>query len=491
MADSNSGIDWKPASLKTLDLLLDRENPRIPILPNETQANIRRKLLETMEIIELAKEIIENKGLLAGERIIACVEKGSYVVLEGNRRTTACQLLLDPNLIPKEFLGRFPSAPSDVRAKILRINADVAPDRVSAEITITKKHTKNSALKWTPEAQHRRIKRMIDAGRSIEEIKALFGLKTSELVTRIREGELLSFARSLPWSAKEAIKLHETNLQTNSFTRFFTLKGVRDTLGISFSSNGVLQFENSKQARAKRAMKHIARAFLLPTATGKPAENSRTKPVDLFQKIERADGLLRGLTADVKKAIAGPAMKQAFSPKTVNNAAPSGKSRSTTPNPPTTPQPVRKIFFEDLTCKINNHQLIALTSEIRDINYLQFPIAAAFLTRALLESGLRWCIDETGQSRNYKTFWKSKNERSGLQAMIKFCREKQYAVDMFSDVSAVVRTLGQWEGAHKDYCDLIIHGEWLAASQPGLDLLAADTRPLVERILNGSILLNP
>jgi len=471
--------DWTSASVNPLELLLDRENPRIAILPHDTQETIRIKLLETSEIVGLAREIIEAKGLLVGESIIACVEGNKYVVLEGNRRTTACQLLINPNLIPAAFLGKFPSAPSDVIAKLKKIKAEIAPTRVSAEITITKKHTKSSALRWTPEAQHRRIKRMLDAGNSIEEIRNLFGLKNSELVNRIKEGELLAYARSLSgWKAKEIELLHSANLQTNPFTRFFSLKGVRPLLGINFNANGVLEIEKEKRASTKKAIRFIARQFLLPGRTGKPESNTRTTPSELFKKLERADVSFKGTASKLDGEIAKPKPKP----------SPQGPPVKSAPQAPTKPTTRQNIFFANLSCKINDHRLISIVDEIAKIDYIQFPIAASFLSRSLLESSLLWCLKETNKERAYRQFCIEKNTRPGLHILIKFCIKSEFASTMFDDVSGVSRTLNQWLGNHKDYCDMIVHGEWLNPSRAGLDLLAADTRPFVEKVLDGSIL---
>ena len=102
------------------DLLLDADNPRFIVPPNASQQDIREYLLQYEEIEDLASGIVEHGGLMLGERVIACEEGGSYVVLEGNRRVCACQLLSNPSLLPGS-VASFPTATSGIMASIMTI----------------------------------------------------------------------------------------------------------------------------------------------------------------------------------------------------------------------------------------------------------------------------------------------------------------------------------------------------------------------------------
>jgi hypothetical protein len=99
---------WKTDSFDPKKLVLDRQNPRIEVPEGASQEQIRLKLLELEDVLDLARGIERNKGLFYGERIIVTEEEGKHVVLEGNRRVTACQMLLSPSLIPADFKTRFP-----------------------------------------------------------------------------------------------------------------------------------------------------------------------------------------------------------------------------------------------------------------------------------------------------------------------------------------------------------------------------------------------
>lgn len=122
------------------ELLLDEENPRFAssILVKEstnkiTQEMIIEHLLRYSDVIKLAQRINEV-GELHGSEIITCTKKGDkFVVLEGNRRTCACKLLLDRKLIPEQYRSNFPFITEHAKANIEKVMVTIYPDRESVQ----------------------------------------------------------------------------------------------------------------------------------------------------------------------------------------------------------------------------------------------------------------------------------------------------------------------------------------------------------------------
>ncbi|MDY0194409.1 MAG: hypothetical protein RBR93_12945, partial [Aliarcobacter butzleri] len=118
---------------KILDLQLDSQNPRFFDGDKiRSEPEIIKYLLDYEEIIPLAKEINDYGGLLLGERLICTIENEKYVVLEGNRRCTACKLLLNPKLIPSEFKNNFPHIKKETRDNIEEAEIDIITSRDEA-----------------------------------------------------------------------------------------------------------------------------------------------------------------------------------------------------------------------------------------------------------------------------------------------------------------------------------------------------------------------
>lgn len=129
------------------DLLLDEENPRFAssILVREsmnkiTQEMIIEHLLKYSDVIKLAQRINEV-GELHGSEIITCTKKGDkFVVLEGNRRTCACKLLLDRKLIPEQYRKTFPFITEHAKANIEKVMVTIYPDRESVQAYLSDRH---------------------------------------------------------------------------------------------------------------------------------------------------------------------------------------------------------------------------------------------------------------------------------------------------------------------------------------------------------------
>lgn len=129
------------------DLLLDEENPRFAssILVKEstnkiTQEMIIEHLLRYSDVIKLAQRI-NDVGELHGSEIITCIKKDDkFVVLEGNRRTCACKLLLDRKLIPEQYRNHFPFITEQTKANLEKVMVTVYPNRESVQAYLSDRH---------------------------------------------------------------------------------------------------------------------------------------------------------------------------------------------------------------------------------------------------------------------------------------------------------------------------------------------------------------
>jgi hypothetical protein len=455
---------WKTTLVKTEKLLLDGLNPRIEGAASSSQGHIRQLLLSTEKIVELANSIVKSGALFAGERIIVIKEGSNYVVLEGNRRTCACQLLLNPALIPSTYRKRFLLINETIRGRILELEADVAPSREAAEAVITRRHTEPGIEPWTPVAKQRRITRLLKSGSTIEDVMDLFDMNRSSVTKILRDHEILQFARDLDiWSKEEKELLDNPRLKTNPFTRFFTLKGAKDTMRMSFDGEGKIQSE-IERTRFKDAFGRVARELLLPAMSEeKQRFNTRAKPDEIFKSVFSG-------RKDLEELLNGKA--------TAKSRKVQLKARADT-------------FFESLRCPIQDNQLITVTKEISSIDHDRFKTAATFLLRALLESTLHWCIQKYKLNallmREYhegKLIGTTRQHgEPGLEAIIKFCIN--HHDEIF--VGNARRNLEHWAQT-KNLCDLVIHGKWANASVTRLEEAASTIRPFVKNIFEGTAL---
>lgn len=86
--------------LKTEDLHLDNQNPRLPeygLSGRSPEGDIIKILWDAMDVKELVMSIVAS-GFFEHEPLIVAQEDNKHIVIEGNRRLAAVKLLLDPGL---------------------------------------------------------------------------------------------------------------------------------------------------------------------------------------------------------------------------------------------------------------------------------------------------------------------------------------------------------------------------------------------------------
>jgi hypothetical protein len=457
---------WPSEAIDTTQLRLDPENARIDVRPTASQEEVRAALLDQAGVADLADEIAESGANFAGERIIALKKpSGEYLVLEGNRRTCACQLLLDPRLIPAGHRKKFPSLPSSLRSQITTLTADLAPTREAAEPIISRRHMTSPVLPWTVIAQQRRIAKRLKDGKSIDEIAQELRMKPGQVRSLAREHQLLERAiQSSTWTRTEQRALADPGLKANPFVRFFELRGTKEALGMTFKDDGSFTSKLLDED-FNPVFGQVARAFLLPDpTTGKPYANTRTTPESLFKHLAATSPALKKLLPKPGSTMLGKTGKRTTVPRTV-----AGKVDE---------------FFESVKCSIDEHQLRQITSEISRIDYKHFPAAGSFLLRAIMEGSLIHALKTTKHWNAFKKSWyaepKNHGRDPGLEFIIKYCIKE--CTKIFADNET--RVLQKWL-QHKDSWDLVMHLKTLP-KWTDLNAAAGVTRPLIVKIFDGT-----
>jgi hypothetical protein len=462
-------VAWKTDTLDPKKIFLDIKNPRIEVSDNVSQAEIRLKLLEFEDVLELARNIEKSKGLFYGERIITVVENGKHTVLEGNRRVAACQMLLDQSLVPTSYKLRFPEASADTKAQIRKLPADVAPNRETAEPILTKRHTERGVKPWSPVAKMRRAVRLLDK-LSVSEVAQLLGTSTSQVKRLVRPYRLLKYALDLKgWTGDERKALEDEKLKTNPYTRFFTLSKTKEILQVHFDSD-----ENIVSALPakvfKEEMKRVVRDFLIPDpTTGRPRCHTRTDPSEYFSAfLNSPDG-----KAAFPNAKPTPTSSGSKGPVSSPAGSTTGASRPKTPK--------ASVFFEHLECHVQDDKLIKLTNEISGINHNRMTIAASLLTRAIFECALVYKLQKT---QKWKELIKAEGKDPGLSDILKFCGNFNNGVFTENNICKALKSHTTVQA--KNYLDAMTHLKYQEADARTLESVANNLRQVIQYILAGN-----
>lgn len=466
MSDIHSENDWDTAEFSPLELTLDTQNARIDVDQNAGQAEIIDQLLQYEDITDLARSIA-REGLLRGERIIVTRQSGFNVVLEGNRRTCACQLLLNRSLVPAEYRDNFPTLEPANRSRATPILADIAPSRSAAERILTLRHIEPGIRRWTPIAKMRRSARLYEAGHTIEQIAAELKSSKEKVRRSIRHHNLLELAKSTPRLNKfERAILHDPTLKVNPFVRFFELKGALDRLHLTFDSNQ-LPKTSLKKTEFYGLFRKVIRSLLVPDPnTGKPSHDTRANVLQILGPETTADS---GSTqTDLKSDSSEGTEDKSKKDKEESTHEYVGKKKKRAKS---------EYFFENLICTVMDNSCISVVDEITKINPKDYPLTSTFLIRALLESSLSYMIREAGEHRHVK----SGRGDPGLSDLVRFTIQNPH---LLPDERAIRVLRNAKDRGELDYLNIVIHGRWAQADAEKVVSIAKLLRELIRSILS-------
>lgn len=443
------GDGWKSEEVLVDKLWLDDKNPRLAINPGSTQEKIRAELILREDVIDLAVQIATGQKLLAGERVIVTSENGHLTVLEGNRRVAAVQILRKPTLLSKQDQKRLPTISTSLRGRLAKIPADIAPDRMSAEPILTKRHTERGVRPWSTLANMRRVFRYFEEGRSIDEICSALAITKSRATQLIRGYKLLEIARaSKSWNATEKQHLNDPKLVTSGFTRFFTLQDARVKLDLNFDKQQEPTSSKNK-TEFHELVQRIARGYLIPNENGKTNFDTRSTVGEVLDGIPRTTSAA-SKTKDASKA----AVKS----------------------------PTASEFFENLNCLVKDDNLLRLSTELRGIEYNKRPAAACMLLRAVFECSLVYQLKKKGLWTSLVETKKGKDP--SLDTLMSFCANERNNV--FAEKRICTLLSNDAAIKSKDYLDLVTHGRWTEADPAHLRSVATRLRKVITAILEDS-----
>jgi len=240
--EETMALPWPIEDAGLDELFLDLRNVRIPHTDLD-QSAIASYLVEAEDLINLATAILRD-GYLDNELPVVTDENGRRVVLEGNRRITALKAIHDPSLLGKSaarlerWLGRYPDAEIPTEIRIM-----VAPSREAAQPLLARLHTHNPKKSWIREQQAVFYHAQLSPATSFSALCTLYPSETpSVMASFIRMGEMREVIRGLRYEDRELEEfVKSSRLKMTSFEYAYELPKIRETLGLNFGKDGLLE----------------------------------------------------------------------------------------------------------------------------------------------------------------------------------------------------------------------------------------------------------
>lgn len=360
-------------SFKEIDLqriYLDNNNPRHDPIENESE--IIHHLIAHEKIKTLARHIAKAGHTSPLERIAVVAHpkvKNAFIAAEGNRRVCAIKLLADPDKADTEANRKyFRALALEMESPPSKLEAVLFADVKSARPWISLRHEGEQdgvgTKRWDPLQTARFNAREGDTQNP--------NIQASLLMDYVRDQKLLS--------PEQIVALSITTL-----TRYLSNPVFRDTLGLLDNKTLTITVPVDEFNRA------VVR-FLTDALNPKSGVNSRTDITDRkkYANKLRAEGVApttRELTPRDAIAAArttGKSSSQSVAPSQRNNRSPDDR---------------RKVIPPKFAAHINDKILKRLYDELRGLDAEEFPFAATYLLRAVIEQAATLFLKQKGKGK--------------------------------------------------------------------------------------------
>lgn len=245
---------WNDTKVDVKKLYLDLNNPRVPkyVKEHNDRGQVRNYLLTKEGLMRIARSIANN-GYHRSAVAIVCREKGKLIVLDGNRRLAACQLLLQPKLASdarvKRELEDLNKKVEKVQLKKIKIT--IAPSRKEAEKEIWDIHVNQLSKPWEVLQKLRMYHNLINEGDyNVETASSEYGVGVAKFKKELSK---LYFYEQILEHLEHPEKEEEELLQSgfNKIDRIILSSNGKKLLGYDINDEGNIVIDNHKEFGTK------------------------------------------------------------------------------------------------------------------------------------------------------------------------------------------------------------------------------------------------
>lgn len=424
--------------INPMELCLDAKNPRF-ILPKEnaSEEDIISYLCDFEDTIKLCNRLNNIGTILPGERIVVCEENSKLVVLEGNRRICSCKMLLDPSKIPENHKNDIKAITYETKESISIIEVDIVNSRETAKKYLAARHI-NGVKDWTTIAKMNFVVEEFGKGSSINNIAETTSLSLSEIRKYLRQSGLLKMGINAgKWTKYESERLRLTVIEPDKYLRIFQ-SGAKDILNIYFDEKFIPHSSVFSDEDLYTALSRFIRGAFLDNTIDTRNMSFKEPDGNLFILIR--DIIEKYRTNEVKPIVninikdftdsinekaetrTNSFTTQGNTEKCEGSGIKQEKKNVMNRNLP---------LFGALDCRNinnndpNNRGLLFITNEIIKFsnvmtNPKNYPIAAAILTRCLIENTMIYYLRQKGVYHNLLKGQDNNSNNIKLSDIIKY-----------------------------------------------------------------------
>ncbi|EFH7305436.1 hypothetical protein GA254_14735 [Escherichia coli] len=468
-------------------LLLDTKNPRLSGYRKQgklkTEKDIINVMISNYAIKELIASILTN-GYHPDEVLfsIPC-ENGSNkrIIVEGNRRLTACKILKNPDVLKNTTHSHLISKIKNHKnyeaavVTIKKLNIIELKDRAAARTYIASKHTKESIRRWSVYTQGAYYIDLLNEFKTINDVRASINntvptsrVKSVILFSRITD-KILEI-ETLTQQEKDLILSDIDNAKVEAILRLIQRSEFREKIGIiSLNSFGELITKKISPIAFKVILAQMARdAHFTKELTTRQENDEKTKHyIDRLVKIaekfapcedDNSDFSEDELNLDLSDD--GDETKETDLLDVDSKDGVKEKNEITPSQSPVRKNKQNIYLLNKKTAFTNYHQKIDdLIEEAKRLHSIRFKHSAILLSRTLIQVILSHFIKQSPMHEEYKKT--SKYKYLDLDSLLDFFSKNFAKIfpgeENTPDAKLIKQTIASYKDSGKIIANLTTH----------------------------------
>lgn len=414
-------------------LQLDTSNPRLLGYKKQGKLQSEKEIITLMMarygIRELINSILSN-GFYPDEILYAIphdTQPGKRIIVEGNRRLTACKIIKKPSLLKgtpfSGFISRIERHPNYLLAveTVKKLNLVELSDRSSARTYIASKHTKESIKRWSVYTQGAYYIDLLTEFNDINALRASINnsvpasrIKGVILFTRITD-RILDLP-TLSVEEKNDLLNDIDSIKTEAIFRLIQRSDFKNDIAhITLGKDGELIVRRINNTAFNHVLAKLARDsnFSKKLSTRQENENIVRSYISELKEIvnhfARPDDIEDTLDFDEDDStldLADEDNDEIEKPNESEQDLPEGGATYITPTPKVKMVTRKKqnTLLKKTTIITNTHTKIdELVIEAKSLNVIKYKHSAILLSRTLIQIVLAHIIKKSHQHEKYRT----------------------------------------------------------------------------------------
>ncbi len=419
-----------------MDLSLDLNNPRfLKKLTNE--AEMRLYFIEYEDALSVADNLAVY-GMLPGDSVVCVIEGGKTIVIEGNRRVSIMQMLLNRDLIPDKYRESMPKVSDNTIEEIKNLNVQIIENRDLAMPVMANRHI-TGIKQWKPLAKKKFFASRFNGGESIDQLARITNINKSEIANDISDYKFFISNYEKYRADKPSFDPDITDLKIDRFLRIFGTK--LDFDGEIVPVKDYLMMERGDDMEYSSKLPDEIFMGFTQHVFGKAFDSNEEESVNTRSTFDDIPDIKEWRSKIDECRDKLPITPHDEAPSTTAPTQTSSATQTSSPvktspsGGPPAPKFMEALYWRDKLSSDNRDHLALMRilpelhkmSSGRGKDYVKYPVAAAIIVRSAYEQGLKLLIKTAGLWDDFESRYNNTRNQT-LSVLENFVQENNKTI---------------------------------------------------------------